>query len=176
MSQLFIIEICFTKKYNTICGGGQLLVSGSPVLGVQVPGSKGWKSQVLGSQGPRVPSPRISGPQFPGYQVPGPRSQVPGSWVLGYQAPDLRVLSLGSQGPGSRVQGPDFRLCFKSQWLNFKISLVENKCLPFRTSCSQMFSKVGVLKRYVIFTGKLMRWSLFLTKFQSFQASSFIKE
>ena len=61
--------------------------------------------------------------------------------------------------------------------VNFKISLVENQCLPFRSSRSQMFFKVGVLKSYAIFTGKHLRWSLFLIKFKSFRpAWNFIKK
>ena len=48
--------------------------------------------------------------------------------------------------------------------------IIENQCLPFRSRRSQMFFKVGVLKCYTIFTGKHLRWSLFLIKFQSFQS------
>ena len=106
MSQLFIIEICFTKKYNTICGGGQLLVSGSqgPIFRAPSVRFPGPRIQEL-----EVPSPRVLGSQVLGYQVPGPRYQVPGNRVLGCQVPDLRVLSLGPQGPkvlGPRILGP----------------------------------------------------------------------
>ena len=61
--------------------------------------------------------------------------------------------------------------------VNFKISLVENQCLPFRSSHSQMFLKVVVLKSYAIFAGKLQRWSLFLISgiFPVLQACNFIK-
>ena len=59
--------------------------------------------------------------------------------------------------------------------VNFKISLVENQCLPFRSSHSQMFFKVGVLKSYAIFAGKYLRWSLFFKKFQSFRPATLLK-
>ena len=71
MSYLFIIKICLINKVNTICGGGQLLVSGS--------------------QGPisRVPCPRVASPkpQGPGSQVSGLGSQSLGTQV---QVPDFR--------------------------------------------------------------------------------------
>ena len=78
---LFIIKICFTNKANTICGGGQLLVSRS----------QGPISRVSGV---RVPYPSVVTANFR-----GPRSRVPGSQVLGPRC------------PWSRVSGPDFRLC-----------------------------------------------------------------
>ena len=61
MPQLFIINICFTNKVNTICAGGQLLVSGSRVLESHVPVSHVPRVSDLGS---RVPGLRISGPDF----------------------------------------------------------------------------------------------------------------
>ena len=84
-------KICFTNKVNTICGGGQLLVTGSLVSGSHVPGS-----QVLR---PRVPVPESQGTKSQGHRVLDPRVS------------DLRDPGLRSQGPGSRVSGPDFRLC-----------------------------------------------------------------
>ena len=58
-----------------MCGGGQLLVSGSYFQGpgCQGPMSQGHKTQVPGFQfqGLRVPSPRVLGPRSQ-----GPRSQV----------------------------------------------------------------------------------------------------
>ena len=60
--------------------------------------------------------------------------------------------------------------------VNFKISLIENRCLPFRSSRLQMFFKVGVLKSYAIFAGIHLHWSLFLIKFQSFRAATFFIE
>ena len=45
--------------------------------------------------------------------------------------------------------------------VKFKISLVVNQCLPFRSSRSQVFFKVGVLKSYAISAGKHLRWGLF---------------
>ena len=40
-----------------------------------------------------------------------------------------------------------------------------------RSSRSQMFFKIGVLKNFAIFTGKHLRWSLFLIKLQAFRCS-----
>ena len=84
MLQLFIIKICFTNKFNTTCGGGQLLVSGCQesmchrisVLSVLV--SWFW---VSGSQ---VPSPRVSvlRSRVSKSHVPGSDNLGPGSQVL----------------------------------------------------------------------------------------------
>ena len=41
-------------------------------------------------------------------------------------------------------------------------NVLQNSCL--RCSRSQMFFKIGVLKNFVIFTGKYLCWSLFLIK------------
>ena len=60
--------------------------------------------------------------------------------------------------------------------IKFKISLVENQCLPFRSSRSHMFFKVGVLKSYAIFAGKRLRWSLFLIKFQFLRPAPLFKK
>ena len=46
------------------------------------------------------------------------------------------------------------------------------KSTYFWSSCSQMFFKGGVLKSYAIFTGKHLRWSPFLIKFQSFRPAT----
>ena len=79
-----------------MCGGGQLLVSGSYFQGpgCQGPMSQGHKTQVPGFQfqGLRVPSSRVL----------GPRVSDLGSWISG-----PRVL-----GPRPQVSGPDCRLCF----------------------------------------------------------------
>ena len=49
-----------------------------------------------------------------------------------------------------------------------KASLVfiKNRC---RSSRSQMFFKIGVLKNFAMFTGKHLCWSLFLIKMQAFR-------
>ena len=36
-----------------------------------------------------------------------------------------------------------------------------------RSSCSQMFFKIGELENFIIFTGKHLCWSLFLIKLQA---------
>ena len=48
-------------------------------------------------------------------------------------------------------------------------SFIFFKSTFFRSSCFQMFFKVGVLKSYAIFAGKHLRWSHFWIKFQSFR-------
>ena len=95
-------KICFTNKVNTICGGGQLLVTGSQgpitrtlVVRISCPRVASPKAQGLTSQGHGFPGPRISGLRVPGLMVPG------------------------SQGTGSRVSGPDFRLCRAKQLMNY---------------------------------------------------------
>ena len=52
--------------------------------------------------------------------------------------------------------------------VNFKISLVENQCFPFRTSRSQMFFKVGVRN----ICRKTPALGLFFKKFQSFRPAT----
>ena len=44
----------------------------------------------------------------------------------------------------------------------------------FRSSCSQMFFKIGVLKNFANFTGRHLYWSPFLIKLQTF--CNFIKK
>ena len=97
----FIIKICFTNKVNTICGGGELLVT--------------W------FQGPITWS-QVSGSHIPGLQVPRSRIPVPGSHVPKVPGPrvsDLRIPGLRSQGFGSWVSGPDFRLCHEKSPVNY---------------------------------------------------------
>ena len=45
-----------------------------------------------------------------------------------------------------------------------------------RSSCSQMLFKIGVLKNFTLFTGKLLCWSLFLMKLLGWRPCNFIKE
>ena len=68
-------------------------------LRVATPKSQGPSSRVLGV---RVSCRRVLEPQVPGLRVLN--LSVLGSRVSGPQSP-------GSQDPGSRVSGPDFRLC-----------------------------------------------------------------
>ena len=55
---------------------------------------------------------------------------------------------------------------------NYSFPTIENKWFS-RISRSQMFLKIGVLKNVANFTGKDLRWSLFLIKLQAY---NFIKE
>ena len=82
----FIIKISATSKVNTICNGGQLLVSGSQAVISKVPGVK--------VPCPRVASHKPQGPKTQGPRAPDPRSRVPKSGVPGP----------GPQSPGSQVQ------------------------------------------------------------------------
>ena len=81
MSYLFIIKIYFTNKIDTICGGGQLLVSGSQSPISRVPSVRFPCLRIQGSEVtiPKVPVP---GSKSPRSRVPGPESQGPGSQVL----------------------------------------------------------------------------------------------
>ena len=74
------------KFVNTVCGGGQLLVTGSQGPITRVPGV-------------RIPCLRVTSPK-----AQGPSSKVSGSQSLGSQG-------CRSQSPGSGVLGPHFRLC-----------------------------------------------------------------
>ena len=44
-----------------------------------------------------------------------------------------------------------------------------------RSSCSQMFLKIGFLQKFAIFTGKRMYWSLSLTKMMGFSPATLFK-
>ena len=61
-----------------------------------------------------------------------------------------------------------FKVCFMKSFAAAKASLVfiKNRC---RSSRSQMFFKIGVLKKFAMFTGKHLCWSLFLIKLQAFR-------
>ena len=79
------LKICFTNKVDTICGGGQLLFTGSQspitrVLNVKIPCPR---VPVPESQGPKSQDPRVSDLRVPGLRVPGPGSQVSGFRVMG---------------------------------------------------------------------------------------------
>ena len=76
MPYLFIIKICFIKKVNTICGVGQLLVSGSQGIISRVPGVR------IYVPGLQVPSLSIPSPGVPGLESHGLGSEGPGSQVL----------------------------------------------------------------------------------------------
>ena len=109
--------------------------------------------------------------QMPGTQFWGPGCQGPSSRVLRVRVSCLRVLEpqvpdsrvsesqgLESQCPcvpglrvsGSRVSGPDFRLC---HLITFKIT---------QKQAPEKFCKKAVHKNFAIFTGKHLRWRLFL--------------
>ena len=64
-----------------------------------------------------------------------------------------------------------FKVCFMKRFAAAKASLVfiKNRC---RSSRSQMFFKIGVLKKFAMFTGKHLCWSLFLIKLQAFRCFS----
>ena len=97
-------KICFTNKVDTICGEGQLLVTGSQGPITRIPGV-------------RIPCLRVASPKAQDFS-----SRVPRSHVSGSQGP-------GSQGPRSRVSGPDFRLCHFSHVIkkNWRISVFKKQ-------------------------------------------------
>ena len=45
----------------------------------------------------------------------------------------------------------------------------------FKSSCSQISSKIGVLKNFEILTGKHLCWSLFLIKLQACKPATLLK-
>ena len=47
--------------------------------------------------------------------------------------------------------------------------------LLYRSSCSQVFLKIGVLTNFVIFTGKNLYWSLFLIKLHTWPTENLLK-
>ena len=46
----------------------------------------------------------------------------------------------------------------------------------YRSSCWQMFFKIGVLKIFAIFSGKQLCWSLFLMKLQVRKPATLLKK
>ena len=56
-----------------------------------------------------------------------------------------------------------------SSWIPMFLVILLAHVEKRSNSCSQMFSKTGVLKNCAIFTGKNLCWSLFLTKFQDWK-------
>ena len=50
-----------------------------------------------------------------------------------------------------------------------------HKCIIFRSSRSQMLFKVSVLKIFANFTGKHLRWSLFLIKSRDGRSATLLK-
>ena len=49
------------------------------------------------------------------------------------------------------------------------------KTVHFRSSCLQVFNKIGVLKNFARFTGKHLCWSIFLIKLQRFRSATSLK-
>ena len=58
----------------------------------------------------------------------------------------------------------NFQDTFETRKRSFICAFSICMTLPLRCSRSQMFFKIGVLKNFVIFTGKYLCWSLFLIK------------
>ena len=55
-------------------------------------------------------------------------------------------------------------------------NLISRKSVPpFQKHPFADVFKVGILKSYVIFEGKYLRWSVFLIKFQSFRPATLLK-
>ena len=81
------LKICFTNKVNTICGGGQLLVTWS-------------QGPITRALGVRIPCPSVTSPK-----AQGPNSRVSVSQVSGSRVSGSPVSGLGVPG-----LSPDFRL------------------------------------------------------------------
>ena len=47
--------------------------------------------------------------------------------------------------------------------------------MKYRSSCSQMFSKLGILKNFANFTGKHLCWSFFLIKLRALRPTTLLK-
>ena len=102
------LKICFTNKVNTICGGGQLLVTGSQGPITRVPGF-------------RIPCPRVPVPES---RVAGPESRVSGSQVSGLRVP----------GPGSRVLILDHAMVDVSEFSRQQIPFSAKSSMYLRQS------------------------------------------
>ena len=93
------LKICFTNKVNKICGGGQLLVTGSQGPTTRVPGV-------------RIPYPRVTSPK-----AQGPRALSLRVWRPGSRVPNPRVSGLRVPGPGFQVLILDYGIFF---WCYFR--------------------------------------------------------
>ena len=56
-----------------------------------------------------------------------------------------------------------------------KLCAMEKCFCSSRSSRSQMFFKIGVLKNFANFTGKQLCWSIFLIKLQAFRPTTLLK-
>ena len=50
-----------------------------------------------------------------------------------------------------------------------------NRSANFKSKRLQMFFKIGVLEKFLIFTGKQLRWSLLLIKLQTLRSATLLK-
>ena len=57
----------------------------------------------------------------------------------------------------------------------FMENLIKLFMCKIRASCSLMFFKIAVQKKFAIFRGKHLGWSLFLIKLQSFRPVTLLK-
>ena len=55
------------------------------------------------------------------------------------------------------------------------MNLYEEDDYIIRSSCPPMFLKIGVLKKFAIFTGKHLSWGLFLIKLLGFEPATLFK-
>ena len=140
----------FTKKVNTICGGGQLLVSGSKSLISRVPGlrviwprvpSPGSHVPRVSGLGSNVPGPQISGPDFRQYSFPVEIANFFKTAFFIEHLQWLLVLFGTSFLISSDLKMPIFGVClariFSASGLNTEIYFVnlgiQSKCKKLRT-------------------------------------------
>ena len=131
------LKIYFTNKVNTICGGVQLLVTGSQGLFTRVPGVR--------IPCPRVPVPESQGPKSQGPRVPGLGSQV---LILDHAMVDVSEFSL-QQIPFSAKSSMYWR---QSHRVLPRTPLKTG--FKLRSSHCTFPIKKGVLRNFVNFTEK----------------------
>lgn len=137
MPSLFVIKLCFTNIVKTICGGGQLLISGFQGPSSRFPGVK-------------VPCPRISGSRVPKFLIPGPRVQVSGSqaWFPGSQPFRSQILILEYTYDvcmwDLKLETPVKRWAAYHGWTNISRSAWTSALLAFPCAMKLDFWKVSL--------------------------------
>ena len=75
------------------------------------------------------------------------------------------------------VQSKQISFHFYFYFISIWLSVTLKNFAVYRTSCEQMFLKIGVLNKFAIFTGKHLCWSIFLIKLEAWNpANLFIRD
>ena len=137
MPSLFVIKLCFTNIVKTICGGGQLLISG---FQGPSPGSRVSRSHVPGSQG--------LGDQSFWSRVQESRSQGPRSWFPGSQPFRSQILILEYTYDvcmwDLKLETPVKRWAAYHGWTNISRSAWTSALLAFPCAMKLDFWKVSL--------------------------------